>query len=89
MVQVDPWSYAYHNIFHCKDLDKGSDAIHACVYYFPGYMAAYAVATVHLYHSLTPSPPNYVDDLRLSALTIWVTRNWSPQQVAAYLAEHQ
>ena len=89
MIQIDPWSYAYHNIVRCRNLGEGSAAIHACVYYFPGYMAAFTVAAVHLHFSTMASSASFLDELRLTALSIWVTRNWSPQQVAVYLAEHK
>ena len=89
LAKVDPWSYAYHALVRCKDRRGGSDAIHRCIYYFPGYRAALTVAASHLFGSPLNIPASFLDELKVASLSIWLTRNWAPHQIAAYLASHK
>jgi hypothetical protein len=89
LTKINPWSYTYHLLVRCRDQSGGSDAIHRCTYYFPGYRAALSVAAVHLFGSPLNVPTAFFDELKVASLSIWLTRNWAPHQIAAYLASHR
>ena len=85
MERLDPWSITWHLLVRCKR-DTGSSAdLHACVYHYPGYMAAVTAANSHFRHLGYPDRLSSLQSVAMVALTVWITRHWSPEQVAAYL----
>ena len=86
MVQLNPWSVTWHFLIRCKHNTNNSGDFHACIYYFPGYMAASSAAELHLHKLGYVDPPSFLQALSQVALAIWITRHWSPEQVATYLA---
>lgn len=85
---LNPWSYAYHEIRRCIHPARDSVDIHECVYYFKGYMAAYSAASYHVRTGNALVPQTWLEDeLPVLALSIWITRHWTPAQVDAFLTE--
>lgn len=87
LAPVNPWAYAYHNLFRCSR-EGGSASLHACVYYFPGYMAAYAVSSDHLDRDKIEQPRTLWSELPTISLSIWLTRHWSAEEIDSYLVIH-
>lgn len=86
MEQLDPWSVTWHFLFRCKSNTGSSADLHYCVYYFPGYMPAAEAADRHFRSLGFPGHPTFWQGISQTALAIWITRHWSPQQVAFYLS---
>lgn len=86
MDKLNPWQYAYHIVFRCKRPFESSADLHECVYFFRGHMAAWSAANEHLNNGDVTMVRSFTQELATTALSIWITRNWSPEQIDSFRA---